>query len=63
MGGTLYLIPHSFIWYSSASRKKGIQPTPLSTDTILSLGQRSRKRDTMMLARTRPLPMKSNAEL
>ena len=38
----------------------GIQPTPLSTDTILSSGCRSSIPEQMMLTTTRALPMNSS---
>ena len=39
---------------------KGIQPTPLSTDTIFSVGCRSSMPLKMMFVTTRALPMKSS---
>ena len=41
------------------SRMKGTQPIPLSTDTILSFGKRSKRPEKMVLMTTRALPMKS----
>ena len=39
---------------------KGIQPTPLSTETIFRVGCRSSMPLRMMLVTTRALPMKSS---
>ena len=46
---------------SMVSRMKGTQPIPLSTETILSFGKRSKTPEKMVLMTTRALPMKSIA--